>query len=126
MAKKTIIAERNGKDITLLTNDTLSENSFEKKMIQSYATGNFCKLQRFDSIRNCHFFKNNKILIVDKISIFNTSLKPDIIVMRSSPKVNLERLLLNMKPKMIVADASNYKSYVSAWKASCAKENPFS
>ncbi|WP_300566218.1 ComEC/Rec2 family competence protein [Flavobacterium sp.] len=126
VAKKTIIAERNGKEITVLTNDTLTETSFEKKMIQSYATGNFCKLKRFESIRNNYFFKNNKILIVDKTSIFNTSIKPDIIVLRSSPKINLERLLSKMNPKMIVADASNYKSYVSAWKTSCIKEKiPF-
>jgi competence protein ComEC len=95
-------------------------------MIQSYATAHFCQLKSIDSLKNNYFFNNYKTLIIDQSSIYKTSISADIIILRQSPKVNLERLLFTMKPKVIIADASNYKSYVSAWKETCRKEKiPF-
>ena len=124
--KQTIIGQKTGKEITLFTNNNLLTNSFEQKMLQSYATANFCKLKQKDSLRNVMYFKNKKILIIDKSNIYQTSLKPDIIILKDSPKLNLERYIAKTKPKHIIADASNYASYVSAWKATCAQEKiPF-
>jgi len=126
VSKKSIIGERKGKKITFFTNDTLTENGFEKKMMQSYATANFCEIQKSKPMNNTLYFHDQKILIIDKTSIHHTTIQPDIIVLRNSPKVNFERLLTEVKPKIIIADASNYKSYVTAWKASCIKEKiPF-
>jgi competence protein ComEC len=124
--RNTIIGERIGKEIVLYTNDTLTKNSFEKKMIQSYATANFCEISKSKSIVNTIYFNNNKILIIDKSSIYRNNMNPDIIILRESPKINLERLFTNIHPKLIIADASNYKSYVTIWKQTCAKEKiPF-
>ena len=117
-----ILATRNGKNITLFTSDSLMNDSFEMKMIQSYVTANFCKVKVVEKLQNTLHFNHKKILIIDKFSIYKTTIKPDIIILRNSPKINLERLLLEIKPKCIIADASNYKSYVSIWKASCLKE----
>ncbi|SFB11199.1 competence protein ComEC [Flavobacterium swingsii] len=124
--RNTIIGERIGKEITLCTNNTLTENGFEKKMIQSYVTANFCEINNPKPLTNTIYFNNNKILIIDKSSIYKNTMNPDIIILRDSPKVNLERLLSSTKPKIIIADASNYKSYITAWKQTCAKEKiPF-
>ena len=117
-----ILATRNGKKITLFTSDSLMNDSFEMKMIQSYVTANFCKIKVVEKLQNTLHFNHKKILIIDKFNIYKTTIKPDIIILRNSPKINLERLLLEIKPKCIIADASNYKSYVSTWKASCLKE----
>lgn len=124
--KSTILAKRVGKDITVITAENLEENGFKKKMLQSYATANFCRLKTFETLKNTLFFKNTKIVLIDKSSVYNTTLKSDIVILRNSPKINLERLLSAIKPKLIIADASNYKSYVSIWKTTCAKEKiPF-
>ena len=120
--RSTIIGERLGKKIMLYTSDTLRENSFEKKMLQSYVTANFCEISNYKSIRNTIYFNNNKILIIDKSIVYKNTMNPDIIILRESPKINLERLLSAIKPKIIIADASNYKSYVAIWKKTCAKE----
>lgn len=126
VAKKTIIAQRSGKEVVLLTNKNLPENSFEKKMVQSYMTAHFCTLKKTLKLKNSYFFNNTKTLIIDKSGIYNTSIPADVILLSESPKINLERLLLSIKPKMIVADASNYKSYVAAWKQTCRNEKiPF-
>ena len=118
-SKRSLIAERKGKNITLFTDDSLSDNSFESKMVLSYATANFCKIKATQSIANTLSFQGHKILIIDEKSIYSTAIKPDIIVLRQSPKLNLERLIRDIHPKIIVADASNYKANINLWKATC-------
>jgi competence protein ComEC len=119
--RKTMIGERKGEFLTLLSPDTLSKSNFEKQMLQSYIVANFIKKITFKKLTNTYFFNQNKILIIDKFAFYKSSLKPDIIVLRDSPKINMERLLSYCRPKIIIADASNYKSYVTAWKQSCLK-----
>ncbi|WP_394759464.1 hypothetical protein [Flavobacterium sp.] len=124
--RKTILGERIGKKVTLYTNDTLRENGFEKKMIQSYVTANFCEINNSKLLTNTIYFDNNKILIIDESGVYKNPVNPDIIILRNSPKANLERLLSEIRPRLIIADASNYKSYVAAWKKTCKKEKiPF-
>jgi len=122
-AKKTsLIAERNGTEITILSNDSLADNN----PVKAYAVSNFCKIKTQKPIKNTAYFNNNKILIVDSLAQFPEKISPDVIVFRQSPKINLERILQTCKPKMIVADASNYKSYVALWKATCSQQKiPF-
>lgn len=46
--------------------------------------------------------------------------------MTQSPKINLERILQESRPKIIIADASNYRTDTQRWKATCEKEKiPF-
>jgi competence protein ComEC len=73
-----------------------------------------------------YYFHSKKIVVIDSSCVFLPKSKPDIIVLVQSPKVNLETIIRSYKPKQIVADASNYKSYVALWKATCLKEKiPF-
>ncbi len=62
-------------------------------------------------------------MIIDTSGVYNPSLQPDILLLCGSAKINLERLLQQHKPSIIVADASNYKSYVELWKYTCEKHN---
>ncbi len=66
-------------------------------------------------------------MIVDSLGIYqNIQIHPDIILLRQSPKINMERLLLTQKPKWVIADGSNYKSYVKRWANTCLKKQiPF-
>jgi competence protein ComEC len=124
--RETIIGDRRGKFLTLLTTDSLFKSNFEKQMLQSYIVANFIKKTNFKKLTNTYFFNHNKILIIDRLAFYKSSIKPDIIILRDSPKINMQRLLSYCKPKIIIADASNYKSYVTAWKKSCLKTNtPF-
>jgi competence protein ComEC len=69
---------------------------------------------------------NNKILILDSLATYPTGIKPDIILITQSPRINIDRMLHHLKPKMVVADASNYKTLQKDWKASCEKQKiPF-
>lgn len=44
---------------------------------------------------------------------------PEVLVLVNSPGINLERLLRRMKPGQVVADGSNYPSFVRRWRQVC-------
>ena len=63
---------------------------------------------------------------MDSLVIENQDLDPDILILTKSPKLNLDRFLQSCKPKIVVADGSNFKSYTRVWKATCLKRKiPF-
>lgn len=67
-------------------------------------------------------YGSNKILVIDSLGIYqNISFKPNIILLQQSPRINIERLLQEQQPNTIIADGSNYKSYVSSWRETCLK-----
>ncbi len=120
--KETLIAERVGKQVTIYTNESFKN----KSILKSYLTANFCNLKQQKPIQNVFFFNNKKMIIVDSLGIIPYNINPDIILFRQSPKINLERLLQEYKPKIIIADASNYKTYIGCWKRTCLKQKiPF-
>lgn len=120
--KSTLIAERIGEKVTVYSSGGISGN----RMIKSYLTANFCHIEEEQPLKNTAYFNSKKILLLDSLSVYPENVSPDVMILRQSPKVNLERVLQSCKPKMIVADATNYKSYVARWKATCNKEKiPF-
>lgn len=77
-------------------------------------------------LKNVCYFNHNKVLVIDSLGIYSQGISPDVLLLTQSPKLNLERLLATVKPKIIVADGSNYKSYIALWKATCLKQKiPF-
>lgn len=96
-----------------------------KQLIQVYTRGKFIKDYRIEPTKNVFAFKK-KILCIDSLGVYNTKQKPEIVVLTQSPKINLKRLISIIQPKQIIADGSNYKSYVKLWKATCEQEKiPF-
>ena len=124
--KNTLIAERNGQGITLHANDSLLETASKNQVFNSYSMGNFSSLKSKKRLRNLIYFKGNKILVVDSSGVYPKGIRPDIVVLTQSPKINFERFLQDIQPKMVVADASNFRTIQKLWKASCLKEKiPF-
>lgn len=94
--------------------------------ILSYQVCNFIKQTEFDTLKNIYQFKNEKLLIVDSLGVYPSNMKPDYILLRNSPKINLNRLIDSLKPSTIIADGSNYKSYINRWKQTCiTRKLPF-
>ncbi|WP_433834897.1 ComEC/Rec2 family competence protein [Flavobacterium anhuiense] len=119
----TLISERLGKNLTLFTGVTLPENN---RNISSYLVGNSISQSKTKEIRNVLYFKNNKILIIDSTKVFPEKVNPDILVLTQNSKINLDRLLENLHPKIVITDGSNSNSIQKYWKNSCLKKNiPF-
>ncbi len=123
-SRQSVLIQRTGQLITIdhtLENVDLNKDS----SIKSYLIGsNTDILSSEKKLKNVYALNNKKLLVVDSLGVYllkkNT---PDMILLTSSPKINLERLILEVGPKIIIADASNYKSYVSMWQKTCKNNN---
>lgn len=95
--------------------------------IADYSVGNFIKTIETDSLRPVYTLNGKILLVVDSLGVYNVKgFKPDYVLLRQSPKINLNRLIDSIKPKQIIADGSNYKSYIEHWEQICKKRKlPF-
>jgi competence protein ComEC len=119
--KHTLFVETKNNQSVFYTDDFANS----KAVIEAYSRGKFVKKYRIEPIKNAYSFKK-KILCIDSLGVYNTKQKPEIVVLIQSPKINLNRLISTIKPEQIVADGSNYKSYIKLWKTTCEqKKIPF-
>ena len=115
--KKSVLGKRNGKVIELFTSD---ENILQESALKSYRIGEDVLTKKSDSAFNIVSYKNQFILIVDSLGIYQiNNLKNPLVLLQYSPKINLKRLISTLQPSQIIADGSNYKSYVKRWKNTC-------
>jgi len=118
----TLIGERIGRDVTLYRKNQVEKNN----MLKSYLIANFSKIKSQKSLQNLAYFNSKKVLILDSLGVFPNAIKPNIILITNSPKINLDRLLQKIRPEVVIADASNFKIYIKIWKSTCEKEKiPF-
>ena len=119
--KNTLFVETKNNESIFYTDDFANS----KSSIETYTRGKFVKNYRIAPIKNVFNF-NKKILCVDSSGVYNTKEKPEIVLLIQSPKINLKRLISTIKPEQIIADGSNYKSYIKLWKTTCEQEKiPF-
>ena len=106
------------------SNDSILKND---KTITNYKVGIHSKITIIDSIKSIYTFNNYKLLVIDSLGVYKTkNFKPTIVLLQHSPKINLERLIEQLQPELIISDGSNYKSYQERWRATCeAKKIPF-
>ncbi|GAA3764014.1 ComEC/Rec2 family competence protein [Flavobacterium ginsengiterrae] len=124
--KNTLISTRNGQNITLFASDTTTDKSTKNSIFNSYLIGNFGVLNKSKQIKNVLFFKGHKISVIDSTGIYENKKNPEILILTQSPKINLERLLTELHPEIIVADGSNSYALQKLWQTSCNKKNiPF-
>lgn len=122
----TLISERIGKNTVLFTRDTTFEKNKNSRSLNMYLVGNSIVLTKTEKIKNLLYFKDTKILIVDSTGILPSNAAPDILILTQSPKINLDRVLKSIRPKLIIADGSNSNTIQKSWKNSCLKKNiPF-
>ncbi len=78
-------------------------------------------------LRNSYNIDSKHLIIVDSLGIYQLkNIKSPQILLKNSPKINLDRLITTLQPELIIADGSNYPSYIRRWKESCKKQKlPF-
>lgn len=124
--KNTLITERKGETILVYANDSILKTAQRNNLLKSYRIGNLSTLEQKKRLQNFMFFNGKKIFVLDSSGIYSKNIKPDIIILTQSAKINADRLFQIMKPKLVVADASNFKNIQKLWKASCEKQKiPF-
>ena len=103
------------------------KNSNTERIIKDYKVGAAIKKQCDDSIRRLYQINDKSLLVVDSLGFYSPKTqKPQWILLRQSPKINLDRLIDSLNPELIIWDGSNYKSDQERWKLSCiTKKIPF-
>ncbi|WP_034041442.1 ComEC/Rec2 family competence protein [Wocania ichthyoenteri] len=111
----------------LVAHDFDSLTPSKNKIIKDYTVGNHIKTIKKDTLKSIYILNNKKLLVIDSLGIYNIkSFEPEYVLLRQSPKINLNRLIDSIKPKYVIADGSNYKSYIKQWEAICLKRKlPF-
>lgn len=125
-SRHSILSKKQGLHLEIYHNlDTLKMLS--DYSISNYRIGNFIKNTSSHTLSNVYRFNDKQLLIIDSLAIFkNLTLNPDYLLLRESPKINLNRLIDSLNPKLIIMDGSNYKSYVKRWTETCKKrKRPF-
>lgn len=122
LKKNTMVIARDGANAILYAHDNILKTAKSNGALNSYLVANFSTLKHEVKIKNTAFFMGNKILIIDSLGNYPKHVKPDIILITQSPRINMDRMIHLLKPRMVVADASNYKTLLKYWKASCEKQ----
>lgn len=120
-SRKSIVGIRNRDDVKIYHNiDTLEVKS--SNLIKTYAIGENVKPIFIKEFLDVFNFKNKDVLVIDSLGVYQLKgLENPIVILQNSPKINLERLIKSLNPSHIIADGSNYKSYVKRWKMSSKK-----
>ncbi|MFK5959402.1 MAG: ComEC/Rec2 family competence protein [Lutibacter sp.] len=124
-SKSSIIAEKVGDSLLLNLPDSLLLNGY---ILKSYLIGTgLSKKYQDHRNKNLFKFKNEVILVVDSLGFYQfKTMKPSMVIIENSPKINIDRLLKMLQPKIIIADGSNYKNSVARWKQTCIQnKTPF-
>jgi competence protein ComEC len=75
---------------------------------------------RLDSIRYQQL--NNSyadLLVIDSLGIYKGVQAHNRVLLRQSPKIHLDDVIEHIRPTIIIADGSNYPSFVARWQATC-------
>lgn len=116
--RQSIIAKRFANQ--MIVNNNL--NGSDAYIINNYKVGEGIKEIEKQNFQNVFNFQNQSFLVVDSLGIYQLkNLKKPMVILQHSPKINLERLIKVLQPKQIIADGSNYKSYVHSWEKSSRK-----
>ena len=106
-------------DKTLNIQTTLKHPKSEKLLI-NYNIGEAIDSTSYSSFKDVYNVNNKILLVVDSLGVYNLKkTKPDYILLRHSPKINLNRLIDSLNPELIISDGSNYKSYQERWSKTC-------
>jgi competence protein ComEC len=124
--KTSILARQKGTSIQLFHD--LDSIAFAKNyVIKNQIENQFIKTISFDRLQNVYNLNDSFMLRIDSLGIYTIpDLKPEYVLLSYSPKINLNRMIAELQPKYIIADGSNYRSYVNRWKAAAQKQKiPF-
>lgn len=119
---RTLLFHQRGSSLVIHASDTVNTAGIQQ---------NFTIAERIDTLiqrplGNSYYLEQKKLLIIDSLGIVREGMRPDILLLTHSPKINLERCLNLIHPEQIIADGSNYRNDADRWRLTCAqKKIPF-
>ena len=88
----------------------------DSRIIEEYALNRHIKKHSQQVLGLGYMLRNTPLLIVDQTGIYNLpTCKDGIVLLRNNPKIHLVDLIETLNPKTIIADGSNFPSFVRHW-----------
>lgn len=118
----TEIASINGSNLTLFSSNIKDSLELKKSYtVQSLSNYYGIKNTTIKNLASNYHLKNDYYLhVIDSAGVYvKGNSDKSIVLLQNSPKINLERLIENLDPKLIIATPTNYKSYLDRWKLTC-------
>ena len=121
VSRKSVYGQRKGKTLFLKTNQPLTSWQ-EITQIENYRVGEQLDFVEQQAAINYFTIGNQDFLVVDSLGIYQVDgLKNPIVLLQSSQKINITRLIKTLAPKLLIADGTNYTSFVKRWRLVCNK-----
>lgn len=119
----TLMGHQMDRQLTLFQGDDLDYS--DEFPIKDYRIGRTVSGFASEKIPVSFRHNGNQILLIDSTAVY-PSVKTEMVILTQSPKVHLERLIDSLQPILIIADGSNYHSYVDRWRTTCQQQKlPF-
>lgn len=124
--RKTVIGKRMGNELFVYGNPKTTEEKIPFS-IKRYKVGSGVTVEFKEYFPHFYRLRDHMLILVDKKGIYEYEKKDRLVIMlTSSPKINLDRLIHRLHPSLIIADGSNYNNFISKWRNTCIKtKTPF-
>ena len=124
--KNSLVISKQGTAVSVFSSDLLNSKNYDLQNYLLKRNLNNVNIS-IKQMQQLYSINDQTILVIDSLGLYKfKTIKPSIILLRNSPKINLERMIDYYAPIKIVADGSNYKSYLKKWEQSCIKtKTPF-
>ena len=99
-----VLLNRVGEQINKIGN----ANKFTLQSLKNYELHTNSKITTIDSLRNSFVLKGKTWLVIDSLEVYPKQ-KFDYVVLYQNPKINLDRLMRDLQPKMILLHNGNYQ-----------------
>ncbi|WLD24213.1 ComEC/Rec2 family competence protein [Flavobacterium dauae] len=107
---KVVIINRVGNRINQIGN----ADEFTLHSLRNYELHTNSKVATIDSLQNSFVLKDKKWLIIDSLEVYPKQ-QFDYVVLYQNPKVNLDRLMIDVQPKIILLHNGNYQYLIDEY-----------
>ena len=121
-SRQSILAEKKGNKIKIYS-DSLTDSN----LLIDYKRERQIENIEYEMMPGILNLSEKLVIVIDTARNYSLeNFNPNLIVLRNSPKINLDRLLSKYNPEQVIADGSNYYSYIQRWKITAQKQKiPF-
>lgn len=119
--KQTLVGYKHGDEVTFYCPKNQTPN---QRIIDDYTLDRQLKKQSYQSLEVGFLLENTPFVVVDETGIYRfPNCDGGVVLLRDSPKVHLDDLIETLNPSTIIADGSNYPSFVRHWRKTCAERS---
>ncbi len=123
-SRETLLGYKNNNQLTILKRS--DRNYSNDRTIRDYVLGSQSVSVSETRLPSIFAYSDTRIMVIDSSGVYPPESRAKIVLLIESPKVHLERLIDSLRPSVIIADGSNYRSYVTRWRETCKKRKlPF-